>query len=166
MDYSWCHCYLTACLLSRFLTKSWLYKRYISRKLKLSEITCRQNHCQERWISLFLTCINHQKILLQIYLQIRLHLSIVKVEQVKQISPHLTLFSIINLFKVFSSTFMKHLSLVALSVNMIVPFLLHLGVLAVYKLLEPGKVYESNSTFSYIVCTAEVCKNPETFVPE
>ena len=166
MDYRWCHCYLTACLLSRFLTKSELYKWYISRKLKLSEITCRQNPCQERWISLFLTCINHHKILLQIYLQIRPHVSIVKVGQVKQISPHLTLFSIINLFKVFSSTFMKHLSLVSLSVNTIVPFLLHLVVLAVYKLLEPGKVYESNFTFSYMVYTAADRKNPETFVPE
>ena len=71
-----------------------------------------------------------------------------------QISLHLTLFSIINLFNVFSSTFMKLLSLVSLSVNVTVPLLLHLVLLAVYKLLEPGKVYESNFTFSYIVYTA------------
>lgn len=71
----------------------------------------------------------------------------------KQISLHLTLFSIINLFKVFSSTSMKSLFLVSLFVNVTVPLLLHLVFLAVYKLLESGKVYESNFTFSYIVYT-------------
>ena len=122
--------------------------------MKLSEITCRQNPCQERWISLFLTCINHHKILLQIYLQIRPHLFIVKGWTGEIDFTALNTFQYYQLVQVFSSTCMKLLSLVSLSVNVTVPLLLHLVLLAVYKLLEPGKVYESNFTFSYIVYTA------------